>query len=65
MRHMEGLWKKMTRRSKTKAERAAITFKKDIKDEGQRRKRATEVQGKGWSRTQNHSGLLSKKKTSP
>ena len=46
---MEDLQKKMTtRRSKTKAERAAIAFKKDIKDEGQRRKRAIEVQGKIW-----------------
>ena len=63
---MEGLQKKTTSgRSMTKAERAAITFKKDIKDEGQRRKRATEVQAKRWSRTQNNSGLLSKEKTSP
>lgn len=43
---MEDLQKKITRRSKTKAEKAVIAFEKDIKAEGQRRKRATEVQGK-------------------
>lgn len=62
---MEGLHKKMTRTSKTKADGAAITLKKDTKDEGQRKRRAIEVQGKIWSRTQNNSGLLSKKTTSP
>lgn len=46
---MEGLQKKMTTgRCKTKAEGAAITFKKGIKVEGQRRKRAIEVRGKIW-----------------
>ena len=62
---MEGLQKKMTRTSKTKADRAAIALKKDTKEEGQRKRRAIEVQGKKCSRTQNNSGLLSKKKTSP
>ena len=63
---VEGRRKKMmTRRSKTKAERAAITFKHGSKDGGQRRKRATEVQGKGWSRRQTSSGLVAKRKTSP
>lgn len=47
---MEGLQKKMTTgRCKTKAEGAAITFKKGIKVvEDQRRKRAIEVRGKIW-----------------
>ena len=64
IRGMEGLQKKMTRRSKTKSERATITFKKDIKGEGQRR-RALEVQGKRWSRTENNVGCLSKRMISP
>lgn len=59
-------WQKtMSSRSKTRAERAAISFKKDSKEKGQRRKRATEVQGKRWSRTLNNSGLLSERTTSP
>jgi len=47
VRGTEGLQKTtMTGRSKTKPERAAHTFKKGIKDEGRRRKRAIKVQGK-------------------
>lgn len=62
---LEDPYKKMTRRNETKAERTAVTLKKDTSGEGQRRKRALKVRGKRWSRTESNSVLLAKRKTSP
>lgn len=46
--------KMMTERSNTKGDRVVTIFKKEIKNEDQRRKRVTEVKGKIWQRIHKH-----------